>query len=102
MYKVVFLKNALDDIKNIASYISNKLSNKEAAYNFTEKIIKKADILSDFPYGRPVYMPIRKLEHEYRTIFVNNYIMFYWIEENKKEVVIARVIYSKRNIDETI
>ena len=51
-----------------------------------------------FPYGRPVYFPMRKLSHEYRTIYTDHYTLFYWIEEEKKTVYIARVIYSGRNM----
>lgn len=102
MYTIKFLQTALDDLKEIALYISKELSNPEAAYKLTETIIEKANTLSDFPYGRPVYNPLKKLEKEYRTIFVNNYTIFYWIEEKRKRVIIARIIYSKRNIEKII
>ena len=99
MYKIEYLETALDDIKEIVLYISNNLSNPKAAYTLAEKIVEKADTLSTFPYGRPVYNPIRQLEHEYRTIFIDNYTLFYWIEEENKKVIIARVIYSKRDLE---
>lgn len=99
MYKIEYLQTALDDLKEITLYISKELSNPETAYKFAKTIIEKADTLSDFPYGRPVYTPLKKLEKEYRTIYINNYTLFYWIEENEKKVIIARIIYSKRNIE---
>lgn len=102
MYKIEYLQTALADIKEIATYISKELSNHEAAIKLTEKIIEAANSLSDFPYGRPVYYPIRKLDHEYRTMLIDNYTIFYWIYEEKKRVIIARVIYSKRNLSKII
>lgn len=98
MYKIEFLQTALDDLKEITLYISKELSNPEAAYKLAETIVEKANSLSDFPYGRPVYNPLRELENEYRTIYVKNYNLFYWIEEEEKTVMIARIIYSKRDI----
>ena len=102
MYKIEFLQTALDDLKEITLYISKELSNPEAAYKLAETIVEKANSLSDFPYGRPVYNPLRELEKEYRTIYVKNYNLFYWIEEEEKTVMIARIIYSKRDITKII
>ena len=102
MYKIEYLEPALEDIHEIVSYISNELSNREVAIKLTEKIINKGNMLADFPYGRPVYIPIKKLQFEYRSIKVDNYLLFYFIDEDKKKVLIARVIYSKREIPNTI
>ena len=102
MYKIEFLQTALDDLKEITLYISKELSNPEAAYKLAETIVEKANSLSDFPYGRPVYNPLRELEKEYRTIYIENYNLFYWIEEEEKTVMIARIIYSKRDITKTL
>ncbi|MBR2067922.1 MAG: type II toxin-antitoxin system RelE/ParE family toxin [Solobacterium sp.] len=102
MYKIEFLQTALDDLKEITSYISKELSNPEAAYKLAETIVEKANTLSIFPYGRPVYNPLKKLNKEYRTIYVDNYTLFYWIEENEKKVIIARIIYSKRDIENIV
>ncbi len=99
MYQIEYLQTAFDDLKEIVLYISTELSNPEAAERLAEAIINKADTLSEFPYGRPVYHPLKKLEKEYRTVYVNHYTLFYWIEEETKRVVIARIIYSKRNVE---
>ena len=50
-----------------------------------------------FPYATPTYQPIRPLKHEYRKILVQNYLMFYWVDEEKKLVTVARVVYAKRD-----
>lgn len=102
MYKIEYLETALDDLREISLYIAKELNNPEAAYKLVQAIIEKANTLTDFPYGRPVYIPLKKLKKEYRSIYVNNYSLFYWIEEKKKKIIIARIIYSKRSIEKTI
>ncbi len=98
MYRVEYLETALADLKEIALYIRDQLKDPEAAERLLEKIVTKAETLSVFPYGRPVYLPMRKLSHEYRTVYVDHYTVFYWISEERKTVCIARVVYSRRNM----
>ena len=59
-------------------------------------VARKDSVLS-FPYAPPAYQPIRPLKHEYRKILVQNYLMFYWVDEEKKLVTVARVVYAKRD-----
>ena len=57
-------------------------------------MVSEAEKLSDTPHRFKVYNPIKPLKREYRKQLVENYIMFYWIDETQKAVTIARVIYS--------
>lgn len=50
-----------------------------------------------FPYAAPAYQPIRSLKHEYRKISVQKFLVFYGIDEEKKLVTVARVVYAKRD-----
>ena len=86
----------------IIGYISGELKNSIAASRLSEKFIKAAEGLTDFPYSNPVYTPMRPLKHEYRKTIVDNYIMFYWVDEANKEITIARVIYGKRDYGKII
>ena len=83
---------------DIAKYIGVKLENPEAAERLAEKMIEAAEKLTDMPYKCPVYIPVKPLRHEYRKLIVQNYIMFYWVDEDKKLITIARVVYSGREI----
>ena len=40
--------------------------------------------------------------HEYRKTVVENYLMFYWVDEPGKTVTVARVIYGKRDYGKMI
>ena len=44
----------------------------------------------------------RMPNHEYRKTVVENYLMFYWVDEPGKTVTVARVIYGKRDYGKMI
>ena len=90
MYKLEYLPVARKDMLEIVRYISGELQNPDAADHLAESVLT-------FPYATPAYQPIRPLKHEYRKILVQNYLMFYWVDEEKKLVTVARVVYAKRD-----
>ena len=102
MYKIKYLDAALLDIIDIAVYITNELNNPTAADRLMDKITSAANKLCDFPHINPVYHPVEKLDHEYRKLFVKNYIVFYFIDETDKVVFIARVIYGRRDYEKLL
>ena len=77
MYNLEYLPVALQDMVAIVRYISRELGNPAAA----------------------PYTPIRPLKHEYRKVLVQNYFIFYWVDEEKKLITIARVVYAKSDYD---
>lgn len=99
MYKVEYLPIALRDMVEIAEYISFELSNPMAADRLSEEMIEAGNKLAKFPYSHPAYIPIRPLKHEYRKLLVQNYILFYWVDEEKKLVTIARAVYAKMDYE---
>ena len=50
---------------------------------------------AQFPYSNEAYRPLLPLRKEYRKATAGSYLMFYWVEEDTKTVVIARVIYGR-------
>lgn len=97
MYKLEYLPVARKDMLEIVQYISRELQNPDAANRLAVDLISTAEGIREFPYAMPVYQPIRPLRHEYRKILVKNYLMFYWVDEEKKLVTVARVMYAKRD-----
>ena len=97
MYKLEYLPVAQKDMLEIVRYISKTLNNSDAADRLATELIVAAESVLPFPYASPVYTSVRPLKHEYRKQFVQNYIMFYWVDEKKKRVTIARVVYAKRD-----
>ena len=99
MYKLEFLPIAKKDMDEIIYYVSNNLKNSYAAKNLAKSFMDGANSILKFPYGLSVYKPVRSLEHEYRSIKIKNFLMFYTINENKKLITIVRVIYQKMDIN---
>lgn len=102
MYSVEYLPVARKDMLDIIYYISRKLSNPAAAERLAVALIEKGESLREMPYINPVYTPIKPLNKEYRKAKVNNYLMFYWVDEQEKKVTIARIIYSKRDYEKIL
>ena len=102
MYQLTFLPIAKQDMTDIVRYISNELLNPIAADALADEMIEAAERLSDFPYINAVHQTIKPLKHEYRKLLVKNYIMFYWVDEKKKLITIARVIYARRDYEKLL
>ena len=98
MYKLEYLPVAQRDMVEIVRYIGGELQNPTAAARLAMELVNAAESVLTFPYARPSYQPIRSLKREYRKILVQNFLMFYWVDEEKKLVTVARVVYAKRDI----
>lgn len=99
MYKLVYLPIAKSDIDNIIHYIAINLQNKSTAKKLAESFIDGANSILNFPYGSSIYQPMGILKNEYRSIRIKNFLMFYTINEKEKLVIVVRVLYQKRNIN---
>lgn len=99
MYDLQYLPSARKDMVDAVRYISETLNNPIAAERLAVDLIEAGDTIPAFPYANPVHMPIRPLKNEYRKLRVHNYLMFYWVDEERKMVTIARVIYARRNYE---
>lgn len=98
MYKLEYLPVAQRDMVEIVRYISGELQNPVAAERLAMELVNAAESVLTFPYALPAYQPIRSLKREYRKILVQNFFVFYWVDEERKLVTVARVVYAKRDI----
>lgn len=98
MYSVEYLPSAKRDMEEIVSYVANRLGSPQAARRLAEELVDAAESLATMPYRRRVYVPVRQLKREYRALRAGSYLMFYWIEEERRTVVIARVVYGKSDV----
>ena len=99
MYNLEYLPVARQDMVEIVRYISRELNNPAAADRLAVELIEAGDGIPAFPYANPACIPVRPLKYEYRKLLVQNYLMFYWVDEEKKLVTVARVIYAKRDYE---
>ena len=99
MYRIEYLPAARQDMIEIVRYISQELQNPTAANQLAMELIEAGDGILRFPYANPFYTPIRPLKHEYRKLLVQNYFIFYWVDEVEQLVTVARVVYAKRDYE---
>ncbi len=92
-FQVRFLKIAEEDFTEIIKFIAD--DNPAAAESIAIKIEKNLELLSDNPnLGRvPRDEEIKNLG--YRYLIVQNYIVFYSVEE--KTILIHRILHGARN-----
>lgn len=101
-YNYVLTENAEADIDEAFDYIANELVNPDAASAFADELEEKLEEICKTPKaGRPVHNPYLKRD-DIRRVLVKNYITYYLIDEKKENIVVLRVVYSRRNQDKVL
>ena len=95
MPKIRVTPAALNDLKEIKSYIENDLANPIAANNVVKRIIKDYSLLETSPHMGPVLSAKIHIETDFRFIVSGNYIIFYKVDETY--VSIYRILYGRRD-----
>ncbi len=99
-YKIRYLPLFYEDLDKITYYISYKLNNKIAARNFLDKVETKIDERIGNLTQYEKYISFKKRKIPYYRIYVNNYTVFYTINEDIIEF--RRILYSKRFFNDLI
>lgn len=95
-YSVKFLPAALNDMSEIISSFA-MLGSKQGAQRIRSKMIKASEQIGAHPYSG-VTVPYDKLAKAgYRMIVVENYLMFYRVFDETRQVIFYRVVNGKRN-----
>lgn len=100
-YSYRFTSKAEQDLDEILHYITYTLCSPLSAKNLAKKIFEHIDSVRMFPESGPV------VENEFltaaitvRKIIVDNYIVYYTVSNSDKTIIIIRIVYGKRNLDE--
>ena len=101
-WKVILTPEFKQEFKDIYSYIAKELLVPETARNQAARILDKVEKLSDMPNRFPLFEKEPWRSRGLRKLLIDNYIVFYYPNEQTKEVVIFHVFYSGRNIDELL
>ena len=96
-YSLKLTPKAGEDLEQIYSYISEKLFESNAANNLLEKIESSIMKLKDFPFSSNLVSDEFLKSKGYRKLIVENYIVFYLVNESEKQVVIIRILYCAQN-----
>ena len=96
IYSVNISAQADKDIRAIYEYIALTLMSPENANAQLSRLEDRINKLDNLPKRFPKY------KNEIRFMPVDNYLVFYTVEEVSKNVSILRVMYGKRNIEKTL
>ena len=95
-YDYVLTELAESDIDDVFEYIELDLANPDAASDFADELEEKLNELrKTSKSGRLVENEFLKRD-DVRRILVGNFIAYYIIDDEKKQIVVLRVVYSKR------
>ena len=100
-YKLEYLPAARKDMLEIVRYISRDIGNPYAAERLAVAKIEKGEATREMPYICPACIPFRPLAHEYRKAIIKHFLVFYRVDEEKKQVSVARAIYSIHDYEHT-
>lgn len=101
-FHVKYSKEALDDLRNIYTYIAYQLLARETAKKLVNKIRSEVRLLSNFPEKH------KKIDWEpwaskhIRRKPVENYIIYYLVHHEQGTISIVRIIYSARDVKRLI
>lgn len=96
-YKIQFSKDAKKDLIDTYSYIKYNLQEPVIAKKLIAKIREEINKLKDNPRIYSIIKDEIIKKREIRKVKVNNYIVFYRVEENNNIVEIVRIMYGRRN-----
>ena len=98
-YKVGYSVDALDDLREIYSYIANELLVPETASAQLSRIRKEVRSLDFMParYALVDWEPWHSMKMH--QLPVDNFIVYYLIDDKERTVTVARIFYGGRDIE---
>ena len=95
-YSVNISSRADRDIRAIYEYIAISLMSPENADAQLSRLEDRINKLDNLPKRFPKY------KNDIRFMPVDNYLVFYTVDDNSKDVYVLRVMYGKRDIENTL
>jgi toxin ParE1/3/4 len=98
-YEVKITEEAINNIEEIYRYISETLFAPLTAQKFFDNIMRNITNLNHLPKRHKVYpfLNANKLDVEFRVMYMDRFAVFFFIDG--KEVIIAKIIYSGRDLE---
>ncbi len=98
LYAVYYSDTAYEDLRSIHHYIMDELQAPMAAQNQIRRIRDAAQKLESFPQKHELIPWASGALRGLRKLPIDNYVIFYLIEEANASVQIIRIIYGGRNL----
>ncbi len=95
-YNIIRTDKLEEQLREIIFYIADDSGSIDIALNYLNKIEKAIKRLEDFPMSGsiPRYSILRK--QNYRVLIVERQLIFYKVNEDKKEVILYAVVDGRR------
>lgn len=95
-YNIIRTDKLEEQLREIIFYIADDSGSIDIALNYLNKIEKAIKRLEDLPMSGsiPRYSILRK--QGYRVLIVERHLIFYKINEDKKEVIIYAIVDGRR------
>ncbi|MCM1305357.1 MAG: type II toxin-antitoxin system RelE/ParE family toxin [Lachnospiraceae bacterium] len=95
-YTIIRTDKADEQLRDIIFYIAEDSGSAEIALAYLDKLEKAIRNLEEFPYAgaTPRYSILRK--QGYLVLIVEKHLVFYKINEEKKEVIIYSIVDGRR------
>jgi len=90
-YNIIYWENVYDDLNEISDYIERMTFSLEKAEQIVWEILASIQVLRFFPY---MY---QKFYKNYYTINIKNKRIIYFIDEEKKIIIIYRILWQAQN-----
>ncbi len=101
-YSIRYSVDAMRDIDEIYNYISKKLFARQSARRIVRRIRDQIRALNVFPERHPLAPEERLATIGLRKVSVENFVIYYKVDDNALTVTIARIMYGGRNAENII
>lgn len=101
-FKVIYTKNAENDLKDIFEYIAFSLSELNIAKNKVNHIMAAINKLDNMPLRYQLHETEPWHSKGIRRLPVDKFVVFYLPIESSKTVAIIRIMYGGRDIDKEL
>ncbi len=98
-YSLKLTPKASENLNEIYSYIAAELHAERAAMNLMKKMETSVMRLKDFPFSCNYVNDEFLRVKGYCKLMIDNYIVFYLVDEEQRQVVVMRVLYGRRKYE---
>lgn len=96
-YKVKLTEQAVVQIRETVGYISKVLMEPEVARHWSDRLKKEISTLDTMPRRYPLLNEEPWRTEGIRRMPVENFLVYYWVNDETSTVWITAVIYGKRD-----
>jgi plasmid stabilization system protein ParE len=101
-YRVKATESADRDLDEILTYIAETLANPKAAADFADALEERYAALENHPLMFELSRNERLARMGYRRFAVGSYVALYLVNEERREISIARIFYGRRDYEKYI